>query len=170
VAPRLQPGERLLYEGHPSWRSALDLYAKGLALTAVAALLAAVATSLGGDRADQALVMIVALIGVAATLLGGLLKRASTSYSITDRRLHIKRGLLSRTVQDTRLQRVRNVNYRQTVLQRLLRIGDVEFDTAAGQEHYLVFSGVAGPAEIVDEVGAATPITSARRPEGRPSP
>ena len=31
VAPKLHPGEQVLYEGHPSWRAILDFYLKGIA-------------------------------------------------------------------------------------------------------------------------------------------
>jgi uncharacterized membrane protein YdbT with pleckstrin-like domain len=156
VAPRLQPGERVLYQGHPSWRSTLDFYAKGLALTTGAALIAAIATSFGAGGANEGLVMIVSLAGVALTIVAGLVRRMATSYTITDRRLHIRRGIVSRTVQETRLQRVQNVNYRQTLLQRMLRIGDVDFDTAAGHELDFIFTGVAEPADVIHRVDEAT--------------
>jgi uncharacterized membrane protein YdbT with pleckstrin-like domain len=162
VAPKLQPGERVLYQGHPSWRSTLDFYAKGLGLTAGATLIVAVVTSFGADGANAGLVMIVALVGVALTILTGFVKRVATSYTITDRRLHIRRGIVSRTVQETRLQRVQNVNYRQTLLQRLLRIGDVDFDTAAGQELDFIFSGVAEPADVIHRVGETTGLPRRR--------
>lgn len=160
MAPRLQPGERVLYEGHPSWRSALDFYIKGLAVTSAAALIVSVVTSFGAGGADEGLVLIVALVGVALTIGAGFAKRMATSYTITDRRLHIKRGIVSRTVQETRLRRVQHVNCRQTLLQRLLRVGDIDFDTAAGQELDLRFSGVADPAAVVHEVDAATGIAA----------
>lgn len=156
MAPRLQPGERVLYEGHPSWRSALDFYVKGLAVASGATLIVALVTSFATGGANEGLVLIVALAGVTLTIVGGLVKRIAISYTITDRRLHIKSGIVSRTVQETRLGRVQNVNYRQTLLQRLLRIGDVDFDTAAGQELDFIFSGVAEPADVVHRVDEAT--------------
>ena len=42
------------------------------------------------------------------------------------------------------------------MLQRLLQIGDVDFDTAAGDDYNFVFSGVADPAEVVHMVDQAT--------------
>jgi uncharacterized membrane protein YdbT with pleckstrin-like domain len=156
VAPKLHPGERVLYDGHPSWRAILDFYVKGLALTAAICLLVAVGTSLFGDEVDSGLVTILALVGVALTLLVGFVKRVATNYTITDRRLHIKRGIVSRTIQETRLERVQNVNYTQSVLQRMLQVGDVDFDTAAGDDYNFVFSGVAEPAEVVHTVDEAT--------------
>jgi uncharacterized membrane protein YdbT with pleckstrin-like domain len=156
MAPKLHPGEQILYEGHPSWRAILDFYVKGLAVTAVICLLVALATGLIGDETDTGLVTIIALVGVALTILIGFVKRVATSYTITDRRLHIKRGIVSRTIQETRLERVQNVNYNQGVIQRLLQVGDVDFDTAAGDDYNFVFAGVADPAEVVHMVDDAT--------------
>jgi uncharacterized membrane protein YdbT with pleckstrin-like domain len=161
VAPKLHPGERVLYEGHPSWRAILDFYVKGLVATALICLLVALATGVFGDETDTGLVVIVALVGVAVTILAGFVMRVATSYTITDRRLHIKRGIVSRTIQETRLERVQNVNYTQTVLQRLLQIGDVDFDTAAGDDYNFVFTGVAEPGDVVHMVDQATHPTAA---------
>ena len=146
----------MLYEGHPSWRSILGFYLKGLLATAVVCLLVALATGVIGDETNEGLVTIIALVGVALTILVGFIKRVATSYTITDRRLHIKRGIISRTIQETRLERVQNVNYRQSVLQRMLQVGDVDFDTAAGDDYNFVFSGVAEPADVVHMVDTAT--------------
>jgi uncharacterized membrane protein YdbT with pleckstrin-like domain len=156
VAPKLHPGERVLYEGHPSWRAILDFYIKGIVATALVCLLVALATAIFGDETNRGLVTIIALVGVALTILVGFVKRVATSYTITDRRLHIKRGIVSRTIQETRLERVQNVNYHQTVLQRVLQVGDVDFDTAAGDDYNFVFSGVAEPADVVHMVDSAT--------------
>lgn len=150
------PGEQVMFEGHPSWRSILDFYAKGLLLTLVAALVAAIVTRIGNGHVSDGDVVIVAVIGVALTILAGLIKRITTHYTITTRRLRIQRGLISREIQETRLERVQNVNYDQSILQRILQIGDVDFDTAAGDDYNFIFAGVADPEEVVRRVDAAT--------------
>jgi uncharacterized membrane protein YdbT with pleckstrin-like domain len=160
MAPKLHPGERVLYDGHPSWRSILDFYIKGILATVAIALIAGFVTGLGDGGADSGLVTVIALVGIALTLLAGFVKRVATNYTITDRRLHIKRGIVSRTIQETRLERVQNVNYNQSVIQRMLQIGDVDFDTAAGDDYNFVFVGVADPAEVVERVDRATHSTS----------
>ena len=99
---------------------------------------------------------ILAVVGVGATVLVGFVKRVATSYSITNRRLHIKKGIVSRTIQETRLERVQNVNVTQGVFQRLFQIGDVDFDTAAGDDYNFIFAGVAEPQEVVEKVDEAT--------------
>ena len=150
-----------MFEGHPSWRSILDFYAKGLLLTLVAALVAAGVTRIVDGHVKDGDVVVVAIIGVALTILAGFLKRITTDYTITNRRLRIQRGLISRETQETRLERVQNVNYNQGVLQRILQIGDVDFDTAGGDDYNFIFSGVAQPEDVVQRVDAATTARSA---------
>jgi uncharacterized membrane protein YdbT with pleckstrin-like domain len=58
------------------------------------------------------------------------------------------------------LERVQNVNYEQSVLQRMLQVGDVDFDTAAGDDFNFVFAGVANPDEVVERVDRATHATA----------
>jgi uncharacterized membrane protein YdbT with pleckstrin-like domain len=55
----------------------------------------------------------------------------------------------------TQINRVQNVNTHQSVLQRVLVIGNVNFDTAAGDDYDFEFSGVASPQEVVDAVHRA---------------
>ena len=99
---------------------------------------------------------LVILVVIALTVLIGFVKRVATTYTITNRRLNIKRGIVSREIQETRLERVQNVNYRQSVYQRLMQIGDVDFDTAATDDYNFVFAGVADPGDVVHAVDQAT--------------
>jgi uncharacterized membrane protein YdbT with pleckstrin-like domain len=158
MAPKLNPGEQIVFEGHPSWRSILDFYFKGLLVTALAALAAAGISALVASphHVKSGVVVVVALVGVAVTLLVGFIRRVTTSYTITNRRLHIRRGIVSREIQETRLERVQNVNYRQNFLQRILQIGDVDFDTAGGGDFDFTFAGVAQPEQVVERVDQAT--------------
>jgi len=151
----LHPGERVIFEGHPSWRAILGFYLKGLLIAAIVGVLA----KLFG--AGGATVFLIVLVILALTVLIGFVMRVATTYTITDRRLNIKRGILSREIQETRLERVQNVNYRQTVYQRVMQIGDVDFDTAATDDYNFVFVGVADPGEVVHRVDQATGASAA---------
>ncbi len=151
----LSPGERVIFQGHPSWRAILGFYLKGVLVAAVAGLIA----KLFGAGAFDVFLIVLAVIAV--TVLAGFLKRVATVYTITDRRLNIKRGIVSREVQETRLERVQNVNYRQSIYQRAMQIGDVDFDTAATDDYNFVFVGVADPAEVVHAVNQATGASAA---------
>jgi uncharacterized membrane protein YdbT with pleckstrin-like domain len=146
----LSAGEQVIFEGHPSWRAILGFYLKGVV---IAVILGAIAKLVG---ASNGVVFLIVLVVLALTLLIGFVKRWATTYTITNRRLNIKRGIISREVQETRLERVQNVNYNQGVYQRLMQIGDVDFDTAATDDYNFVFYGVANPADVVHEVDKAT--------------
>ena len=89
------------------------------------------------------------------TLLVGYLRRVSTKYLITSQRLRISRGIVSRKVQETRLERVQNVNYQQSVLDRVLRVGTVDFDTAGTDDSEFRFEWVDGPEQVVRAVDHA---------------
>jgi uncharacterized membrane protein YdbT with pleckstrin-like domain len=154
VSLNLHPGEQVIFEGHPSWRAILGFYLKGVV---VAVVLGVIAKLIDGDGTA----FLVILIVLALTVLIGFVKRVATTYTITNRRLNIKRGIISREIQETRLERVQNVNYRQSVYQRMMQIGDVDFDTAATDDYNFVFSGVADPGEVVEAVDKATGVSSA---------
>jgi len=154
VTVNLHPGERVLFEGHPSWRAILGFYLKGLLVAVILGVIAKLIW--GGGTA-----FLVILVVLALTVLIGFVKRVATTYTITDRRLNIKRGIVSKVVQETRLERVQNVNYQQSVYQRLMQIGDVDFDTAASDDYNFVFNGVANPSDVVEAVDKATGVASA---------
>jgi uncharacterized membrane protein YdbT with pleckstrin-like domain len=159
----LQSGERVIYEGHPSWRAILGFYLKGALVGAAAGVLA------GLIRSSTSLAVLTFAVILAVTILVGFIKRVATVYTITDRRLNIKIGIVSRKVQETRLQRVQNVNYNQGVYERIMQIGDVEFTTAGTDESNFVFAGVAQPEQVVQQVEHATPVLSGLQGEAEPN-
>jgi uncharacterized membrane protein YdbT with pleckstrin-like domain len=151
----LSPGEQVIFEGHPSWRSILGFYLKGTLIAAVVGTIAKLA------GADNGIVFLVVLAIVAVTVLVGFIKRWATTYTITNRRLNIKRGIVAREIQETRLERVQNVNFSQSVFQRVMQIGNVDFDTAASDDYNFIFAGVADPQDVVHQVDQATGAGSA---------
>lgn len=149
----LGPGEQVVFEGHPSWRAILGFYIKGILIVGVIAAVVALVSS----GSNVFLVTMIVIVGAAIVVLTGFLRRVSTRYTITTRRLNIKHGIISRDVQETKIERVQDVNYRQTLYQRIMQIGDVDFDTAAqNSESDFVFAGVANPEVVVDRVHHAT--------------
>ena len=160
--------ETVIYSGHPSWRSMLDFHLGGVLLAAAGGAIARLATSNWG----YAVAVFAALL--ALSLIVGFVRRVSTHYTITSRRLHIKRGILSRTEQLTTIDRVQDVETRQSLFERVLRIGTVNFNTAATEESEFTFAGVASPRLVVVAVdlaqqaaaaaGAASPAHAAGSP------
>ena len=152
-------GESVIYSGHPSWKSMLDLHVAGLIAAAAGGAITRLATS------DWGYAIAVAAAILALTVLIGYVRRISTHYTITDRRLHKRSGILSRVEQHTTLERVQNVETRQSLWERILRIGTVDFDTAGTDESKFAFEGVASPRRVVEAVDRAQQLAAASRTE-----
>lgn len=144
----LHPDESIVFEGHPSWRAVLSFYIGG----GVGALALAVIVwlAVGTLVAILAFVVLVALV-----LLTGLIKRTATDYMVSNQRLYIRRGILSKKVQQTRIDRVQNVNTEQSFRDRILRVGTVDFDTAGTDDSEFRFVGIANPAAVAAAVDNA---------------
>ena len=153
---QLSDGEKIIFKDHPSWRSAIAFYLKGLIVVAIVGGIMALIGKISGDKKiDWALVVGVAVAAFVIVMVVGWIRRLVTVYMVTNQRIYIRRGLISRTEQETRLQRVQNVNTSQSVLQRMLAVGNVKFDTAGGEHYDFAFRGVAAPQRVVQAVHQA---------------
>lgn len=144
----LHPGEEIVFEGHPSWRGVLSFYVKGLGIALAIGAILFFAISTGAGIGAFAAVMVVVIVV-------GLIMRVATRYTITTERLNIRTGILSKHVQQTNIDRVQNVNTEQTFMDRILRVGAVDFDTAGTDDSDFTFRGVSNPAGIVAAVDQA---------------
>jgi uncharacterized membrane protein YdbT with pleckstrin-like domain len=151
----LHPGEEIVFDGHPSWRAILGFYVLGF----LAALAAGV---LAGVIAGSTVGVVVLVVALAVVVLVGFVRRLATHYLVTTQRLRIRRGILSRRVQQTQLDRVQNVNTNQSLLERILQVGTVDFDTAGTDDSDFTFHGIADPEEVVAAVDHAQRIAAGR--------
>ena len=144
----LHPGEEIVFEGHPSWRGVLSFYIYGILASVIVGIVV-------GLIVDSVVGSIVAVVGIVAVVLGGFVKRLATHYVVTSQRLRIRRGILAKKVQQTRIDRVQNVNTDQRFVDRVLRVGTVDFDTAGTDDSDFTFRGIANPDEVVTAVDRA---------------
>jgi uncharacterized membrane protein YdbT with pleckstrin-like domain len=144
----LHPGEEIVFEGHPSWRGVLSFYLKGLGIALAIGAIAWLASGAALGAGAFAVVM-------AIVILVGLVIRTATDYVISSERLHIRTGILRKHVQQTSIDRVQNVNTDQSVLDRVLRVGQVDFDTAGTDDSDFTFHGVSSPENVVAAVDRA---------------
>lgn len=149
--------ERLIFHGHPSWRSMLGFHAGGFILAVAAGALAGIISALAAGHVLAGWVVLAVLAGFVLVLARGLYRRRATTYTITDRRLTIETGLLGRQVHETRLEQIQNVSSTQSLLDRLLGVGDVSFDTAGSAGFDFSLRGVADPRQIARAVDQALP-------------
>lgn len=122
----LQEGEQILY------------VARATRITLVPLVLLLVLVAAGSGWIWYVTVEPAALwIGLAATavisvvLLQRVIVLASNRYILTDRRVIKQTGIINRTSVDSYLDKINNVEHRQSVWGRMLGYGDVEIDTAS---------------------------------------
>jgi uncharacterized membrane protein YdbT with pleckstrin-like domain len=144
----LHPGEQVVFEGHPSWRALLSFYIGGIV---VAVVIGVVVALIAGTWTG----VLVGAVVVGLLLVFGFVKRMSTTYLVSTQRLYIRRGLLAKRMQQTRIDRVQNVNTAQSLRERLLRVGTIDFDTAGTDDSEFRFVGIANPSTVVAAVDRA---------------
>ena len=150
-----EPGEEIFFHGHPCWRSILGFYVKGIAASVLVGALVGLITAISSGKVSVGWVAVAVVVGFLMVLIAGLLRRVQTTYTITDQRLTISAGIFSRELHETRLARVQNVATKQSLLERILRVGTVNFDTAAEAGYDFAFRGVSDPQAIVRTVDQA---------------
>ncbi|HET6444009.1 MAG TPA: PH domain-containing protein [candidate division Zixibacteria bacterium] len=82
---------------------------------------------LGGLATLLAIFFIPTMVGVIAY---GLLLRLFTHYTLTNKRLIVESGILSRSKKTIPIQRIQDVSFRQSLVERLFEIGDVVVESA----------------------------------------
>src|SRR4051794_13923984 len=114
MSMELQSGEQELFSGHPSWRSILGNYVIGIIVGGVALGIGIAADKSSIGAAAFAVIVIV-------TIIVGLVRRIGITYTITNKRLSIRRGILSRARQECPIERVQNTTTRQSFWERILQ-------------------------------------------------
>src|SRR5436309_1425462 len=75
-----EPGEEIFFHGHPSWRSILGMYLKGVIIVILAGAIAGIITRASSRSVDAAWVALVVAVGLMLVLIAGLLRRIATTY------------------------------------------------------------------------------------------
>lgn len=75
-------------------------------------------------------------------------RRYSWAYTINGETIESREGLIARKVKSIRVQDLRNINVNQSLWQRLVGVGDVEFSSAGGSGIEVSFRGVNDPLQV----------------------
>jgi uncharacterized membrane protein YdbT with pleckstrin-like domain len=127
----LLAGEEVVWSGHPTWRATLSMIVKGLVAGLVLLVVGVLIDTFGGSGKWSFYGVVALLVVGACAVLFSWVSRRFTEYMITSRRLHIRRGVLSKTETSTSIERVQNVTVTQSLVDRLLKTGTIDFDTAS---------------------------------------
>jgi uncharacterized membrane protein YdbT with pleckstrin-like domain len=144
-------GETVVWKGHPSWKALLVYYVKWTIVSLIPLAVWVVLDQAMDSPPSATIFVALTVLGLILTYGIGWIKRSTTRYTVTDNRIHIRTGIVSRREHSTQLSRVQNVNVTQSIVQRLLGIGDVDWDTAGTEEAEadFRFSGIDDPSALV---------------------
>lgn len=143
-------GERLVWQGRPVWKWSVSFMLKwgliGL-LPLIIGIVQARWTSV-----DIAPFFAVTVVFIAGVVVIAWIRRLDMHYTVTDRRLIVRRGILNRNERSASLDRIQNVNTAQGLFGRILNFGDIEFDTAGSDigDADLALRGVNDPHQMRD--------------------
>jgi uncharacterized membrane protein YdbT with pleckstrin-like domain len=145
------PAAETRVDFRPAWRYQWAAIA-GVALACVGASAVHTAGRLYAYE-DVARYGVIALLALAAYLvLLTLYRRYAWLYSIEGEHIESRHGLIARRVRAVRIRDLRNINVRQSLVQRLLDVGEIEFSSAAGDRIEVVFFGVPDPMGFMEHV------------------
>ena len=122
----LPSDRRMLYEGSPSWKAYLGHY---MLAAFAAALLVGIALMVHGSGAPLATKLLDVAVPVAIAMLYGLglnIYRKSMKFRVTNTVIEYERGMLSKRIDVVQLWRIRDVVYKQNLVDRILGIAHVE--------------------------------------------
>ncbi len=144
--------EAVIWEGHPTWRAMLSFHIKWFVITLVLFFLLLLVRSLGLGL-PYTLIGAVLLVGVALTIAIGWIHRFFTQYTITTKRLNIRRGVLSKTESSTNVDRIQNITVKQSPVDRIMKVGSIDFDTAGDEaSDRFSFLGVNHPQDLREQI------------------
>ncbi len=155
----LLEGERVLWQGRPSWRGQLSYFVVWVPLALLPVIIAGILRANDqGTGLPYGQWLLISLLLVVLVVAYDVLRRYATFYQLTDQRLRVRQGLLSRHEQTARFDRIQNVNISQSLMDRVMRVGAVDFDTAGSAERAssFRFGGIADPQRLVRIVGENT--------------
>ena len=72
----------------------------------------------------------------------------SSRFTIDDGNIESRWGIIAREVNSIRIADVRNINVKQSLGDRILFVGDIEFSSAASDNAEVMFKGVSRPMRI----------------------
>ncbi|MDH3371305.1 MAG: PH domain-containing protein, partial [Gammaproteobacteria bacterium] len=75
-------------------------------------------------------------------------RRYSWAYTIDSDTIESREGIIARKVKSIRIRDLRNINVNQTLFQRIVGLGDVEFSSAGGSGIEVTFLGVDDPLTV----------------------
>ncbi|OIZ95792.1 hypothetical protein A1D18_01280 [Candidatus Rickettsiella isopodorum] len=140
----LLPDEKVIYCSHPHW---IIIFRSLMGLILIAGFL------MIGGWLTLLLISLFSLLGL-ATCLSGLIVYYSSEFGITDKRVIMKSGLITRYAYENSLDRIEGIEISQSIMGRIFDYGSIRIRGVSGTNE--LFSAVCHPFrfryKVLDEI------------------
>lgn len=138
--------EGLLVDTHPS----LWLEIKILVFIPIILALTVLLYAQKAFKVPAAALFLFSLVVIAGLLIWVFVVRASVTYTVTTRKVKIRRGIIAKNTDEIHIRDLRNAIVRQSALNRIINIGDIYLGTSGTDGEEIAIIGVAGPHKLKD--------------------
>jgi uncharacterized membrane protein YdbT with pleckstrin-like domain len=152
--------ESIAVDLHPHWWYFVPT-ATGLGAAIVLSIF--VQLGLDGDvERFLSLVLLVLIVVLAFSVLWKYLTWRTTNFVVTSHRLIYRSGVLAKSSVEIPLERVNNVNFRQSIFERMIGAGDLLIESA-GSDGRQRFSDIRNPSKVQNAIHAQIEAKSEMR-------
>ena len=160
----LNANETIALDMHPHWWYFAEP-ASALVLVIVLGILQATKGPEGDTGDVIRLVLIALLVLTALWVIGRYLKWITTNFVMTSQRLIFRQGVIAKSGIEIPLERVNNVNFNQSVFERLLGAGDLLIESG-GEDGQQRFTDIRNPSKVQNLLSSLVESTHERRTGG----
>ena len=138
----LVPGEEIVMHKHPHWKMLILPVVVLLVVVAVVSYLAAVIGAQSWSPWARLVLGVIGLGLVVRLTLVPVIRWRTTHFVVTNRRVLVREGLITRRGMDIPMRRITGVEFRQGLLERLLGVGTLVIESPS--EDALEFRDIPG--------------------------
>ena len=125
--------ERVVLHKHPHWKMLVAPVLAFLVIVALGAYLAALVAGQSWAFYGWIALGVLGGTGVAWLTLAPLLRWRTTHFVLTTRRVLVREGVLSRSGIDIPIHRINSVQFRHTLIERILGCGTLSIESASDE-------------------------------------
>jgi uncharacterized membrane protein YdbT with pleckstrin-like domain len=142
----LVPGEEIITHRHPHWKMMVVPVVVLLVLVGLVSYLAAFIGAQSWGPWARIVLLVIALALVVRFTIVPLIRWRTTHFVITNRRVLVREGLITRRGMDIPMRRITGVQFRQSLFERLFGVGTLVMESASDEP--LEFEDVPGIEEV----------------------
>ncbi|NVB78901.1 MAG: PH domain-containing protein [Kofleriaceae bacterium] len=147
-----QVERKMLYEGHPSWKAYLGHYLIAGFIGLIIIAISGWWTGSGAPAMTKILVVVIPVAIVAIYVFGLHIYRHSIKFRVSNTVIEYERGVLSKRIDVIQLWRVRDVVYKQNLVDRILGIAHVEVITSDATNPDLELVGMPASRQLFENL------------------